>query len=63
MVPIPYWNGPYIDEWRQDSWGTNYEIYYISSECRVRSCGPDTDCGVVTDNIELFIYALPLVGP
>ena len=50
----PNWNGPYMDEWRNDPWGTAYNVYDSGIIRYVRSYGPDLVVGG-TDNIQLMI--------
>jgi len=54
----PDWDGPYVDNWGQDPWGSNYEIYNIGNVQHVRSCGPNMTCPAIgpdADDIDLII--------
>lgn len=51
------WEGPYIDEWRDDPWGSPYEIWDSSATDRwVSSWGPDNaDDNGGDDDINLIL--------
>ncbi len=52
---IPGWSGPYINEWRFDPWGRNYEVFDVNLggviSRKIRSCGPDMTRGTPDDII------------
>lgn len=50
------WNGPYLDAWQNDPWGTAYDVYdpAATTERRVRSRGADLAVGG-GDDIDIII--------
>ena len=51
---IADWNGPYLDEWKNDTYKNPYEIYSDGTQLSVRSRGPDGRSGT-SDDISLLI--------
>jgi len=55
----PSWNGPYLDEWRNDPWGDHpYEIWdeAVGNKRYINCWGPDkTDDDGADDDIKLLL--------
>jgi general secretion pathway protein G len=56
---FPGWAGPYLDEWKDDPWGSPYEIWTSGTERRVRSLGADNAVGGTGYNADIDLIITP----